>query len=90
MKANNPKTNQGILKIFEYLKEMVEIYSNVKCDAKDSEISIRKDDNIINFQQQNYESLIRKLEIDLRNHMKVNFSFNFMKSFPTFSELRFP
>lgn len=35
-----------------------------------------KDLNSLELQQESYESLIRKLESDLRNHMKVYFFFN--------------
>jgi len=43
----------------------------MKCNLKESEMVSRINEDAVNFQQQNYENLIRKLESDLRNHMKV-------------------
>jgi len=43
----------------------------MKTNSRENEFTIRKNEDSANFQQQNYENLIRKLESDLRNHMKV-------------------
>ena len=75
LRKNLNKANNGLSQLLEYLKEIVEIYSEMKTNLRESEFSIRKNEDSANFQQQNYENLIRKLESDLRNHMKV---FNFI------------
>lgn len=72
LKTNHNKSNNGSSHLLEYLKELVEIYSDLKSSIRETEYTIRKNVDSVNFQQQNYENLIRKLESDLRNHMKVN------------------
>jgi len=71
LRKNHNKANNGFPQLFEYLKELVEVYSEMKTNLKESEFAVRKNEDSVNFQQQNYENLIRKLESDLRNHMKV-------------------
>lgn len=71
MKKNQNKINNGSIQLLEYLKEIVELYSEMKTNTRENEMTIRKNEDSANFQQQNYENLIRKLEFDLRNHMKV-------------------
>jgi hypothetical protein len=44
----------------------------MRTNLRENEMTVRKNEDSANFQQQNYENLIRKLEGDLRNHMKVN------------------
>ena len=63
-----------ISKIFDYIIELIELYADLKSENKKEEK--KKDYNIemtLESQQEGYESLIRKLESDLRNHMKVLF-----------------
>jgi len=43
----------------------------MKINIRENEMAIRKNEDSANFHQQNYENLIKKLEFDLRNHMKV-------------------
>lgn len=71
LKKNHNKANNGFPQLLEFLKELVEIYSEMKTNLRENEFTIRKNEDSANFQQQNYENLIRKLESDLRNHMKV-------------------
>lgn len=55
---------------------MVEIYSSMKAEEKENQIKEEFFSAIKESQQQkNYENLIRKLESELRNHMKVIFLF---------------
>jgi hypothetical protein len=75
LKKNHNKANNGFPQLFEYIKELVEIYSEMKTNFRENEFTMRKNEDSANFHQQNYENLIRKLESDLRNHMKV---FNFI------------
>ena len=52
--------------------ELIELYGDLKVQNKKEE----KENNTeitLESQQESYESLIRKLESDLRNHMKVVF-----------------
>lgn len=60
------------MQVFYYITELVEIYSNMKCEIsfnnKEKSLSERKDYHNLEFLQEIYENLIRKLESDLRNH----------------------
>lgn len=73
----NLKNSTKISNIFEYIIEMVDIYSNMKGEFKyestveEKKSKESKEINALEIQQESYESLIRKLESDLRNHMKV-------------------
>ena len=64
---------------------MVEIFSTLKYEEKLKELELGENINInsdsesiIQTQQKNYENLIRKLESDLRNHLKVIFFLFFL------------
>ena len=54
---------------------MIEIYANLKAEhnKEDTKIPEKDTEMTLESQQEGYESLIRKLESDLRNHMKVFF-----------------
>lgn len=75
---SNIKNSNKLSQIFDYITELVEIYSDLKSeininDYLNEKKKISNDQELISLesQQESYESLIRKLENDLRNHMKV-------------------
>ncbi len=74
----NIKNSNELNQIFDYITEFVEIYSDLKSEIslknhlQEKMRKIENQDSIsLESQQESYESLIRKLENDLRNHMKV-------------------
>ena len=54
---------------------MVEIYATLKSEQNYFAENEKNENEEIS-QQKNYENLIRKLESDLRNHLKVKIFFN--------------
>ncbi len=74
----NIKNSNKVSQIFDYITELVEIYSDMKTEMNSKNyLEERKKTTeeqvliTLESQQESYESLIRKLENDLRNHMKV-------------------
>lgn len=74
----NIKNSNKVSQIFDYITELVEIYSDMKSEMnsknnlEEKKKATEEQDSItLESQQESYESLIRKLENDLRNHMKV-------------------
>jgi len=72
------KNSNKLSQIFDYITELVENYSDLKSEISmknytEEKKRIAEDQETITLesQQETYESLIRKLENDLRNHMKV-------------------
>ena len=66
---------------------MVEIFATLKCEQKEIDLNELIGDNSENnilTQQRNYENLIRKLESDLRNYLKVQFFLYFLIFFYIF------
>jgi hypothetical protein len=71
----------NVFKLIEYIKESIEIYVNIKLDeAKNSnEISEHKEKVFQENDEDVYENMIKKLEADVRNHIKVNFIWIFLE-----------
>lgn len=74
----NIKNSNKLSQIFDYIIELVEIYSDLKSQLslknyleKKKRITEDQDSITPESQQESYESLIRKLENNLRNHVKV-------------------
>lgn len=74
----NIKNSNKLSQIFDYITELVEIYSDLKSQTilknhleEKKRITEDQESITLELQQESYESLIRKLENDLRNHMKV-------------------
>lgn len=63
--------------IFDYIIELVEVYTDLKAEifSKNQKEENKNEEKFnemsLEAQQESYESLIRKLENDLRNHMRV-------------------
>ena len=70
---HNLKNSVKISKIFEYIIELFDVYAEIKTDQtlKENKKNMNNIEMTLETQQESYESLIRKLESDLRNHMKV-------------------
>lgn len=75
----NLQSSNKLSHIFHNLTELIDIYTDLKAEIQINNYFEEKkrfekvSPNALEAQQESYESLIRKLEADLRNHMKVNF-----------------
>lgn len=67
----------NVFKLIEYIKESIDIYVNIKLDqarnSKDNDDSLIKDKVFQGNNEEVYETMIKKLEADVRNHIKVFF-----------------
>jgi len=77
----NLKRSNRVLQIFNGFQELIDALVNIKAESqfnklcKEMKSKESLEVNALESQQESYESLIRKLENDLRNHMKVIFFF---------------
>ena len=55
--------------MIEYVKESIDIYVNFKIE--EAKVSFDKNINLQNTEEEIYEKMIKKLEADIRNHIKV-------------------
>jgi len=67
----------NVFKLIEYIRESIDIYVNIKLDEArysngNTDQGLRGNDEEV------YENMIKKLEADVRNHIKVNFIKFFM------------
>ena len=74
----NIKNSNKLYQIFDFITELVEIYTDLKSEIclknhleEKKRITEYQESITLELQQESYESLIRKLENDLRSHMKV-------------------
>lgn len=69
----------NVFKLIDYIKESINIYVNYKLDeARNSTNEINQKEKIYdNTDEEVYEKMIKKLEADIRNHIKVIFNLFF-------------
>lgn len=63
----------NIFKLIDYIKESINIYINYKLDEARNSNNLNNSKQIIhdNNDEEAYEKMIKKLEADIRNHIKV-------------------
>jgi len=63
----------NIFKLIDYIKGTIDIYINYKLDEARNSTNHIKDKQILfeNNEEEVYEKMIKKLEADVRNHIKV-------------------
>ena len=59
----------NVFNVIEYVKESIDIYVNFKIE--EAKVSFDKNINLQNTEEEIYEKMIKKLEADIRNHIKV-------------------
>ena len=65
------KKNNKILHLLSNIFDLIEFYSNMNKSNKEEKIPKKSFDKELEAQQETYEGLIRKLESDLRNQLRV-------------------
>lgn len=63
----------NVFKLIDYIKESIDIYVNFKLDEAKNSTSDTDDKQKLfqNNEEEVYEKMIKKLEADVRNHIKV-------------------
>ena len=64
----------NVFKLIEYIKESIDIYVNVKLDeaGNSNRKTYHREKVFQGNAEEVYEEMIKKLEADVRNHIKVN------------------